>query len=183
MKVLIADDDASALLLLKQLLVKLGHEPLLAADGARAWDLYTREPVRVVISDWVMPGLDGLSLCRKVRSQPGADYTYFIVLTATMVTRQDYHDAMAAGADDFMLKPPDPQMLRIRLAVAERIVTLTKRVKQLEGIIPICSYCKRVRRDDNVYEQMEAYIQENSKAVFSHGICEDCMKKHKLGHV
>jgi len=66
----------------------------------------------------------------------------------------------------------------IRLRVAERIVTLTQRVAQLEGVIPVCSYCKRIRRDDQMYEQMEAYIERHSLAVFSHGICPECMHKH-----
>lgn len=177
MKVLIVDDNGVPRKILKATLEHFGHEVVEAKDGAQALELFDCQPIRVIVSDWVMPELDGLTLCQKVRQRSTATYTYFILLTGEMTTREDYLKAMDDGVDDFLTKPVDREALWSRLRVAERIVGLTARVKQLEGIIPICAYCRRIQRDDKVYEKMEVYIQSHSSAVFSHGICPECMEK------
>lgn len=176
MKVLVVDDNTEHRDMMALVLKSLGHTAVTAHDGQAAWTAFDREPVRVVVSDWQMPVIDGLMLCRKIRERPKTDYAYFILLTGK-TTREDYLEAMECGVDDFLTKPLDKEALWIRLRVAERIISLTSRIRQLEGIIPICAYCKRIRRDDQVYQQMEAYIEEHSLAVFSHGICPDCMAK------
>ena len=179
MKILIADDDTGSRLILKKALETLGHEALEASDGLAAWKLFNQDPARIVISDWMMPGLDGLEFCRKIRDRPKADYVYFVLLTSQTTSRENYVKVMEHGVDDYMTKPLNRQAIEFRLKVAARIVGLTALVKTLEGIIPICSHCKNIRRDNQVYEAMEKYIQEHSSAVFSHGICPDCVDKVK----
>jgi len=178
MKILIADDDDSFRESLKFMVAALGHEPVEAADGASAWEQFRSAKPLIVVSDWMMPGLDGLALCRKIREGFRGDYTYFILLTGMMTTRKDFLGAMEAGVDDFLTKPPDAETFRARLRVAERILSLTGRISRLESFLPICVYCRRIRREDGGYEALDAYLSKRSRLEFSHGICPACMAQH-----
>jgi sigma-B regulation protein RsbU (phosphoserine phosphatase) len=176
MKVLIAEDDMVASRVLEAALLKLGHEPLLAKDGEAAWRILQTEPVRTVVSDWQMPRLDGLELCRKVRSREG-DYVYFILLTHMEASEKNLQEATDAGVDDFLAKPINSTQLWMRLRVAERILGFTTEVRQLESFLPICGYCKKVRDDQNYWQQIEQYINTRTGTNFSHGVCPDCIEK------
>lgn len=178
MKVLIAEDDRTSRALLQGSLLKLGYEVVEAVDGASAWDAINRTNARVVVSDWVMPDIDGLELCRRVRSRKGTPYVYFILLTGKMLGTGHYAKAMDEGVDDFLTKPLDVDALRIRLRVAERIVQLTERVKSLEGILPMCAYCRRIRDEKGSYQNLEDFVSDKTTAQFSHGVCPECAKKH-----
>jgi len=160
--------------ILRFTLVHYGHEVVSAADGAEAWEKFDAEPVRVIVSDWMMPGVDGLDLCRKVRSRPKTDYTYFILLTAVNTGRENLRHAMDAGIDDFLTKPLDREAILMRLRVAERILEYTTQIRQLKELIPICMYCKRIRDDSNYWDQLETYIHMHTGSNFSHGICPEC---------
>src|SRR6478672_3962742 len=100
MKILISEDDPVSIKILQLTLEHYGHEVVAAASGKEAWERFDAEPVRVVVSDWMMPGLDGLELCRRVRSRPATEYTYFILLTAIHTGRENLRLAMDAGIDD-----------------------------------------------------------------------------------
>lgn len=123
MDILVVDDDALSLRLLIALVEKLGHRPISASDGLTAWDLYRKHDCRVVISDWNMPGLDGIELLTRIRTMPGLGYTYFIMLTSRS-DREDVAAGMNAGADDLLIKPISRDDLEARLNVARRIVSL-----------------------------------------------------------
>jgi len=159
---------------LRQSLLRLGHEVLEAADGETAWELVEKEPVRVLVSDWVMPRLGGLDLCRRVRGRTGGEYVYFILLTSSDATEENQRAAADAGVDDFLTKPLNLSELWTRLRVAERILRYTTQVRQLEQLLPICTYCKKIRDDQNYWQQMEGYINERTGSEFSHSICPDC---------
>ncbi len=174
MKILAVEDDAVARAVLNKALERLGHEVVLAADGEAAWELVQRDPVRVVVSDWMMPGVDGLELCRRIRGRTGVEYAYFILLTARDATQQNQAEAADAGVDDFLTKPLDVSELWTRLRVAERILRYTTQVKQLEELLPICSYCKKIRDDQNYWQQIEGYISERTGSDFSHSVCPEC---------
>ena len=174
MKILIAEDDPVTVQILRFTLVHYGHEVVSAADGAEAWEKFDADPVRVIVSDWMMPGVDGLDLCRKVRSRPKTDYTYFILLTAVNTGRENLRHAMDAGIDDFLTKPLDREAILMRLRVAERILEYTTQIRQLKELIPICMYCKRIRDDSNYWDQLETYIHMHTGSNFSHGICPEC---------
>ncbi|MEQ1858949.1 MAG: response regulator [Chthoniobacteraceae bacterium] len=177
MKILIAEDDPVSIKILQFTLEHWGHEIIVAGDGAEAWEHFDREPVRVIISDWMMPGLDGLELCQKVRTRPKSEYTYFILLTAIHTGRENLRKAMDAGIDDFVAKPIDREAVFMRLRVAERILGFTTEIKLLKELIPICMYCKRVRDDSDYWQQVETYIHQQTGSQFSHGICPDCFEK------
>ncbi|MFA5907776.1 MAG: response regulator [Vicinamibacterales bacterium] len=178
MKILIAEDDATSRLILQATLQKAGHEVVAAENGLHAWTAWREAPCPVLISDWQMPDLDGLELCRAIRQTGNANYTYIILLTAHG-GKTNYLEAMTAGADDFLTKPLDIEQLLAKLHVAERILGLRQHVKRLEGILSICSYCKKIR-DDSRWRQMESYVTQHSEAQFSHGICPDCFTKVKM---
>jgi sigma-B regulation protein RsbU (phosphoserine phosphatase) len=173
-KILAVEDDAVSRAVLRQALRRLDHEVIEAADGEEAWRKLQDEPVRVVVSDWMMPRMDGLDLCRRIRSMPGKDYTYFILLTSRDATEENQRAAADAGVDDFLTKPLDLPELWTRLRVAERILHYTTQVRQLEELLPICSYCKKIRDDQNYWQQMEGYINERTGSEFSHSVCPDC---------
>jgi len=174
MKILIAEDDPVSAKVLQLTLQHYGHEVIVAASGSEAWEIFNAEPVRVIVSDWMMPGLDGLQLCQKVRARPKTEYTYFILLTAIHTGRDNLKHAMEAGVDDFLTKPLDREAILMRLRVAERILEFTTQIRMLKQLIPICMYCKRVRDDSNYWDQVENYIHEHTGSNFSHGICPTC---------
>ena len=178
MKILTVEDDTVARAILRQALQRLGHEAVEASDGGSALELLRKnEEVRVVVSDWTMPNSDGLALCRQIRARVGAEYTYFILLTARDATRDNQAMAADAGVDDFLTKPLDFAELWMRLRVAERILRYTTQVRQLEEMLPICSYCKKIRDDQNYWRQLEGYISERTGSDFSHSVCPDCYQR------
>lgn len=177
MRILAVEDDKVALTVIRQALIRLGHEVLEARDGKEAWKILQREPVRVIVSDWEMPEADGLELCRRIRGRLKSDYVYFILLTARDASEDNQQSAMEAGVDDFLSKPLDVLELRMRLRVAERILRYTTQVRQLEELLPICSYCKKIRDDQNYWQQMEGYINERTGSEFSHSVCPDCYQR------
>jgi len=174
MKVLAVEDDPVALAVLSRALRRLGHEVVTAPDGNAALELLKHDPVRVVVSDWVMPNLDGLEFCRRLRARVGSDYVYFILLSGQLPSEDNQRAAIEAGVDDFLQKPLVNQEIWMRLRVAERILLFATQVRQLEQFLPICSYCKKIRDDRNYWQQIESYINTRTGTDFSHSVCPDC---------
>ena len=190
MKILIAEDDPVSRMLLKTHLEAWGHEPVITVDGTAAWAvLEGEEAPTFAILDWMMPGLDGLEVCRRARGRVAAPPLYIILLTAR-ANRPDAIEGLGAGANDYVTKPFDAAELRARVGVGVRVVELQAelaariadleealaRVDLLHGILPICSYCKKVRNDSDSWQQVEAYVSAHSNARFSHGVCPDCVQ-------
>jgi sigma-B regulation protein RsbU (phosphoserine phosphatase) len=188
MKILIADDDEFSRRVLAGTLRKWEFEVTVTADGAQAWQkLREAGSPQLVILDWMMPEMDGLEVCRKARALPATRSSYIILLTARN-SQEDLVLGLDSGADDFITKGFGCQELRARVGVGVRVLGLQKAladrvreleealqsVKQLQGLLPICSYCKRIRDDQNYWQQVEGYISEHSEAQFSHGICPEC---------
>jgi diguanylate cyclase (GGDEF)-like protein len=126
-KILIADDSATPRLLLKRELERLGHECLVAEDGLQAWEAFQGSGVDAVISDWMMPGLDGDELCRRVRADPNAPYAYFVLLTS-LDDKRHIVAGMEAGADDYLTKPFGHEELETRLIAAARVSALHRKI-------------------------------------------------------
>lgn len=177
LNVLLAEDDPVARQVLEAVLKAAGHRVSTAVDGGEAWESWTLSHHPVVVADWLMPGLDGLELCRRIRAARTVTYTYFILQTSRS-GKDSYLTAMEAGIDDFVTKPVDPEELTARLGVAGRILRLRRELTQLQGLLPICSYCKRIRDQDQSWHPIEAYVAARSEAEFSHGICPDCYQRH-----
>ena len=190
MRALIADDDRATTEILSTTLQQWNIEVVVAHDGHVAWDvLGGGDGPPLAILDWMMPGLDGPDLCRRIRQDPLLVHMYLILLTGRDA-RADLVTGLDAGADDYVVKPFDVEELRARVNVGIRVLTLQQRlaervlelqsalskVKQLSGLLPICSYCKRIRSDQNYWEQVDRYVAQHSDAEFSHGICPECFK-------
>ncbi|MBM4086125.1 MAG: response regulator [Planctomycetes bacterium] len=126
MKILVVDDDEISLEMLKESLTKSGHEALTASDGKDAADLCRKESIRMVISDWMMPGMNGLELCKWIRTQGFPWYVYIILLTARKEA-SDVVQGLSAGADEFLVKPFDPIELEVRIRTGQRILSLETR--------------------------------------------------------
>ena len=188
MRILIAEDDLVSRKMLEATLTRWGYEVLVTCDGQSALQALTGpDAPRVAILDWMMPSLDGVDVCRKVREGSVAQPPYVILLTAKG-NKEDIVSGLEAGADDYIIKPFDREELRARLQAGLRIITLQNqlaarvreleeaiaRIRTLQGLLPICSYCKRVRNDGDYWQQVESYISDHSDARFSHGICPDC---------
>jgi phosphoserine phosphatase RsbU/P len=173
MRILIVEDDIDCSEMLCELLEHGGHQVVGATNGLEGWEKFQGGDFSVLVSDWVMPELDGLELCRRIRAAETQDYCYIILLTA-LTGKANYIEAMTAGADDFMSKPFDPDELKARLIAAERIVRLKEQLKRLEGVLPTCMYCKRIRDHRDAWVGIEEYITKRTAASFSHGVCPDC---------
>jgi len=183
MNILIAEDEKVSRRLLEKFLTDIGHRVESVSNGSEAWEQYSRKPVRVVVSDWKMPGMDGLDLCRKIRAAGREEYTYFILLSSVTRTVDNFLHAARAGVDDFLSKPLNHDEIWMRLRVAERILSFTNQIKQLESILPICAYCKKIRNDGDYWEQLESYMNEHAGLDFSHSICPDCYDEHVVPEI
>jgi sigma-B regulation protein RsbU (phosphoserine phosphatase) len=194
MHVLIADDDRIAAAVLSRTLQQWQYDVTVVLDGAEAWSrlqaAQSEGTPTLAILDWMMPHLEGADVCRRVRQEMPLANMYLMLLT-TLESRSDVVAGLDAGADDYLVKPFDPDELRARVSVGVRVLALQERladrvdelqdalanVKQLHGLLPICSYCKRIRGDDQYWTQVESYIAARSDAQFSHGICPPCARK------
>jgi sigma-B regulation protein RsbU (phosphoserine phosphatase) len=177
MKILLAEDEALSRETLRAVMAAAGHEVIPVATGREAWERWFTMRHRVIVADWLMPEMDGLELCRRIRSQAPGPYTYFILETIRS-GRGNFLEAMKAGVDDFIAKPIDPEELIARLNAAERILGLRAELFALEGLLPMCSYCRRLRDDAGTWTPLEQYVESRSTAQFTHGVCPECYDKH-----
>ncbi|MDY6950400.1 MAG: diguanylate cyclase, partial [Thermodesulfobacteriota bacterium] len=159
MRVLIADDDPVARRMLEGLLGKCGYDVLSTCDGSEALEeLKKPEGPSLVISDWMMPGMDGLELCRQSRALDRSDYIYFIILT-TKGRKEDTVQGLEAGADDYLVKPFDQEELRCRVKIGERILDLERRILRLACTDHLTGVLNRRA----FIERMEAEIHRASR--------------------
>jgi CheY-like chemotaxis protein len=193
-RILVAEDDPVTRKILAATLERLGWDVTTASDGSEAWHtletLGGKDAPELVLLDWMMPGMDGIEICRKLRSTPGFEFTYVVLLTSRS-EKEDLAMALATGANDYIAKPFHPIELESRVRVGERMVKLQRslaarvteleealaHVQQLQGLLPICSYCKKVRNESNYWEQVDSYLASHSTLKLTHGICPQCLDK------
>jgi sigma-B regulation protein RsbU (phosphoserine phosphatase) len=174
LRVLLVEDDIVSLRLQQKMLGTWGHEVTTCENGKVACELFAANQYDVVVSDWMMPELDGLELCNRIRAIKNRDYCYFILVTARS-RRENLIQAMDAGVDDYLIKPVDSVELRVRLNVAERIVNLKSDVRVLQGLLPMCAWCKSIRDDRNLWASLEDYFSSHTSAELTHAICPRCL--------
>ena len=164
MKILIADDELVSRKKMEKLIQSLGHETLTAKDGSEAWKIWKDERTRIVITDWVMPGIDGLELCRKIRQAEGSQYTYIIMVTSKS-NIQDMVAGIDAGADDFVSKPFIKEELQVRIRASERLFGFETRD------IVIFSMAKLAESRDpetgNHLERIRYYSKALAESIFN----------------
>jgi sigma-B regulation protein RsbU (phosphoserine phosphatase) len=190
MKILIAEDEKTSRMILEKILNKAGHDVIAVEDGLKALASIQKDVPDMLITDWMMPDLDGLELCHQVRDLKLSSYVYIILWTA-LAQKENIIKGLDVGADDYITKPFDKTELLARVKAGERIIQLEKtlrqknkelrdalaQVKQLKGLLPICMFCKKIRNDENYWQQIEDYVARHSEADFSHGICPECLEK------
>lgn len=194
-RILIAEDHHVSRHLLERNLQNWGFEVISAENGAAAAAILDAPGApSIAVLDWMMPEMDGVEVCQRVRSQVNRPYIYLLLLTAKS-QKEEIAAGLEAGADDYVIKPFDPDELRARLKVGQRVVelerTLERRVqdlqtalddvKKLKTLLPICMYCKSVRDDQDYWRQIDEYIHTETGTDFSHGICPHCMEKLNKG--
>jgi len=188
--ILVVDDNADNLRLLATLLEKNQYTVRLAANGNRALATIHKEAPGLILLDIMMPGMDGFEVCRLLKSDDETAHIPIIFLSAVNET-VDKVKAFSLGAVDFITKPfqEDEVLARVKThltlsilqrQMAKKNAALQKaldEIKTLRGIIPICASCKKIRNDDGYWQQLELYIKDHSDAEFSHGICDECVRK------
>jgi CheY-like chemotaxis protein len=188
MIVLVADDLDVNRKLLRSLLAADGHDVIEASNGTEALQILQGATGPIVgLIDWEMPEMEGIEVCRHARALESPPPIYLMLLTVRD-SKQDIVAGLQAGANDYITKPFDKtellarvgigaQMVGLQRSLTQHIVELEgalKRVKQLSGLLPICSYCKKIRDDSNYWQQVESYVMHHSEAQFSHSICPSC---------
>jgi len=191
-RILIAEDSLHQREALQALLEDWGYDVMSASDGNEAWEaLQKNDAPALVILDSVMPGMSGPEICLRARTELPSRPRHLILLTVRAST-EDIREGLEAGADDYMAKPFHEDELRARLLAGRRAVSLQlaleervqeleaalDRVEKLEGILPICSYCKKIRDDRQEWKAVEEYMSTRSQVQFSHGICPACYATH-----
>ncbi len=186
---LIIEDNTVNLRIMSTLLSSQGYHVVGCTGGVAGIDAALDLAPDLILLDIVMPEIDGFETCRRLKFHDATREIPVIFVTALSAT-EDIVRAYEAGGVDYIVKPVRrPEViarvqthLKLRDAVRERdklIVELTdtlKRIKQLRGLIPICSHCKKIRDDKGYWNQLEAYIRDHSEAEFSHGICPECAR-------
>ncbi len=134
MEILIVEDDFISRSLLKKMLTEMGHQVIETENGEQAWEVLQEKPMQIIISDWMMPEMDGLELCQRIRSSDNQHYVYIIMLTAKD-RKTDLVDVFRAGADDYIPKPFDPEELRARVMTGLRVIDLEERHNRLANTL------------------------------------------------
>lgn len=190
-RVLIADDEDTTRYILHTTLLHWGYEVTVCKDGAEAYrTLREADAPPIALLDWMMPGMDGIEVCAELRKARETATRYLVLLTSR-THKQDVIEGLRAGADDYVTKPFHMGELRARLMVGTRVVGLhldlarnvhdlsaaLDRVKHLEGLLPICSYCKSVRNDRDYWQRVDQYFSEHADVRFTQTICPSCEAK------
>jgi DNA-binding response OmpR family regulator len=196
MKILIAEDEKISRRILEMTLTNASYDAVAVEDGVKALESIQKEVPDMLITDWMMPELDGLELCRRIRGLDLSSYVYIILLTA-LTQKEKIIEGLDAGADDYITKPFERTELLARVRAGERVIRLERslrqknkevsealaQVKQLKGLLPICMFCKKIRNDENYWQKVEEYLAEHTGADFSHSICPECLEKHYSKYV
>lgn len=194
MRVLIVDDDGSIRSGLSRQIKGDGFEVMTCANAQEAIaTLSTPSPPPIVILDWILPDLAGPEICRIIRSRTPGAMPYVIMLTIK-TDPQDLAEGLDAGADDYVKKPFSMMELRARIRVAKRVVLLRRElreqvaraeaaldeVRQLRELLPICSYCRKIRDEDGNWQTFEDYVMKHTNTRFTHGVCPECGSRADL---
>ena len=199
MDVLIVDDEPDIIKILRKYLENHGLGVLTAQNGREALEILQKSDVRLVITDRIMPEMDGIALCRSIRASDISGYVYIIILTISG-SKEDIVNGINAGADDYVTKPFNLEELKVRVDSGLRVLNLEQslhekikeeeilvgelkaaldQVQKLSGMLPICATCKKIRDDKGYWNKIETYICEHSEAKFTHGMCPDCAKEYR----
>jgi CheY-like chemotaxis protein len=174
MKILIAEDDALSRWYLENLLINWGHEVTACENGGDAWKHYLAGDYHLIISDWAMPEMDGVELCRRIRARN--DQSYFILLSSK-VGQMGAGEQSDAGVDVYLSKPLNAEELKERMRMAEFLFALRSGAENVHALLPLCAWCRKSRISEDVWLEVEALA---SDAFFTYSICPECSRQLKV---
>jgi DNA-binding response OmpR family regulator len=191
-KILIVDDDPDVRSATSRVAEKAGYSVLEAATGEDALKTARKEKPDIILLDVVLPDVSGTDLCRQIKADDYFKGTFIIMTSGFKTSSGEQAQGLDDGADGYIARPVSNRELTARINAMVRIMTAERerdhligelrqalsKIKQLSGLLPICMHCKKIRDSKGYWNQLEAYIQENTDAEFSHSICRQCAQKH-----
>jgi DNA-binding response OmpR family regulator len=191
-RILIVDDEPDILFATSRIIEKAGYQVERAASGRECMEKVRRERPDLLFLDVVLPDADGAEICRQIKADPDLRSVFVVLISGHKVDTEEQAEGLECGADTYIARPISNRELRARLRAIVRILEAERErdrvilelkealaeVKKLSGLLPICSYCKRIRDDQGYWNQLEAFIQKHSSAEFSHSICKACADKY-----
>ena len=200
-KVLITDDDPEIRLLSTMLLGRAEYEVLEASTGEECLDIVRTQHPDLVLLDVMLPDISGVQVCKQIKNDKSLKDIFVILASGIRISSENQADGLDIGADGYIIRPISNKEFLARIQAGERIKraedllrekeeqqqTLISRleealseIKTLKGCIPICASCKKIRDDEGYWNQLEAYIGKYTDAVFTHGLCPECVEKYKV---
>jgi PleD family two-component response regulator len=194
-EILIVDDDAVVLDITSRVLAMTGCHILTATNGRECMASIRDNRPDLILLDMVLPDMSGMEICRKVKTDPLYHRTYVLFFSGQLTGSTEQTDGLNIGADGYIVKPMTHAELLARVNVFIRIIRAERardrlivelkqalsKIKQLSGLLPICSHCSKIRDEEGSWNKLETYIEANSEADFSHSICPECAERHYPG--
>lgn len=194
-RILVVDDNPEIVRSTEHLLKHAGYSTATASNGAEAMQVIQTFRPELALTDRDMPEMDGIELCRRIKSDPGLDNIFVIIVSAAFTRTEEQSEGLEMGADSYIARPIANRELLARVDAYVRILRLYRelrdknteleaalaKVKLLSGMLPICSGCKKIRDDKGYWNQVENYVQKHSEATFTHGLCPECSDKYFPG--
>ncbi len=171
--ILVVDDNIFNIQVVGNLLAENGYETAVFINGTQAFDFLQNEKPDLILLDIMMPGMNGYDVCRKLKEEVSTLDIPVIFLSAKIETN-DLVKGFDVGAADFVTKPFKSEELLARINTHIELYRARKKIKVLQGLIPICAGCKQIRDKNGDWNVLEVFIQEHSNAMFSHGLCPSC---------
>ncbi|MCP4571136.1 MAG: tetratricopeptide repeat protein [bacterium] len=179
--ILVVDDEEVICRVLERQLVAEGHRVWTVSNGEEALAIVAEEEVDLVLLDVIMPRMSGYELCRKLREHHSLEELPILLLSG-MKGEQSHVAGFEEGANDYIRKPISQDELQVRVQTHLKLLRMhrakSEEVKILQGLLPICMHCKKIRSENDEWCQLESYIDQHSEAQFSHGVCPDCAAHH-----
>lgn len=191
-KILIVDDDPDVLLASSRIVKSEGYQVLTASSGTACMAMVKKHRPDLILMDVVLPDIHGTTLCKEIKSDPALQGIYIVLISGMKTSSVEQADGLDVGADGYIARPVSNRELKARVSAMVRILRAERerdrlivqlkeallQVKRLSGLLPLCSYCKKVRDDRGYWNQIDAYLQEHSEADISHSICPECAEKY-----
>lgn len=199
-RILVAEDDPDLLFLTTEVLSQAGYDVLEASTGKECLEAVKVHHPDIVLLDVMLPDTAGTEVCRQIKADETSRDTFVILISGVRVSSDSQANGLDFGADGYLIKPIANRelisrirsMVRIKRAedalrekekeqqkLISELQEALAEIKTLEGLIPICASCKKIKDDEGYWNQLEAYISKHTDAVFSHGLCPECAEKFR----
>ncbi len=191
-KVLVVDDDPDVLFATSRIVKKEGFQVFTASDGRECLESAGKNKPDLILLDVMLPDANGIDLCGKIKKDPELGSAFVVLISGSKTESDEQAEGLDAGADGYIARPISNRELRSRIHSMVRILSAERErdrligelqealsaIRQLQGLLPICSSCKKIRDDKGYWVKLENYISDHSEATFTHGLCQECADKY-----